>query len=202
MTSGTSPFLLALGDSLTAGHGLLPHESLAARLQMLLRERWPDATVHNAGASGDTTADALRRLPRVLAALTRKPDLALVELGANDLLRKVLPARTRDSLGLIVEELGRCGIPILLATFEPPPLLAAFAGGYASIYRDIAAQHGLATCPFFPPGVLGHPDLVLADRIHPNARAIDMVARAMTPRIVEMLEEASVDPAGRTIGLS
>ncbi|UAK25236.1 arylesterase [Sphingomonas nostoxanthinifaciens] len=186
-----APFLLALGDSLTAGYGLATHEGLTARLQALLRDEWPDARVHNAGVSGNTTSDALQRLPRVLASLTSRPDLALVALGANDLLRGTPPARTRANLDLIVEEIGRCGITVLLATFEPPPLLAGFAGNYLGIYEQIAAKHRVPTCGFFPPGVLGHPDMVLADRLHPNARAIERIARFLLPPIVAALRTSA-----------
>lgn len=183
------PFLLALGDSLTAGHGLAPGQSFAARLQVRLREQHPHALVHNAGVSGNTAGDALQRLPRVLAALRHRPDLAIVELGANDLLRGIPPARTRATLGLIIEELGRCAIPVLLATLEPPAPLAGFAQAYGEIYAQLAATHGVRTHPFFPPGILGHRDYVLADRIHPNAAGIDLAARTMLPALIAALDE-------------
>jgi len=188
--NGSVPQILAFGDSLTAGYGLPAEASFAARLQALLREGRPGTIVHNAGLSGDTTDSALRRLPRVLAALPARPDLAVVELGPNDLLRGAPPARTAANLDAILLELGRCGVPVLLATFEPPPFLAASYGG---LYASVAARHGAATHPFFPAGVLGHPDLVLADRVHPNARAIDLVARHMLPAVCAALEAASVE---------
>lgn len=185
------PFVLAIGDSLTAGYGLAAHEAFPARLQARLRARWPQATVQNAGVSGDTTADALRRLPRLLAGLKARPDLAIVEIGANDLLRGIGPAAARANLDAIVTELQRCGIPVLLATLDLPPLLAALAGGHATIYADVATRHGIPATPFFPAGVLGHPALVLADRLHPNARAIEMAAEAVEPAAVRMLEHVA-----------
>jgi acyl-CoA thioesterase-1 len=190
MTETAAPFILAFGDSLTAGHGLVAQASLPSRLQVLLAQRWPGATVQNAGISGNTTVDAVRRMPRVLAALTRKPDLAIIEFGANDVLRQIAPAQTRANLDTILDELGRCGIPVLLATFAPPPFLARLAQGYAAIYDDLARKHGVATVPFFPPGMLGHPEMVLPDRVHPNARAIDLIAHAMLPAVIAALETA------------
>jgi len=184
--------VLALGDSLTAGYGLAAHQSFAARLEALLRERWPGADVHNAGVSRDTTADATRRLPRVLAALTRRPDLAIVELGANDLLRGLTAVETRANLNMIVEELARCAIPVLLATLEVPAFLAGVAGAHATLYAEVAASHGLPTYPFFPPGIMGHPEMVLADRLHPNARAIDRIAHHMLPAVVAAIEAQPV----------
>lgn len=102
------PLVLALGDSLTAGHGLQRQASFVARLEQLLREHFPLAAVHDAGVSGNTAGDALLRLPIVLGSLRHRPDLVIVELGANDLLRGVPPAKTRSDLAAIVEELERC----------------------------------------------------------------------------------------------
>lgn len=187
MTSIDAPDLLALGDSLTAGYGLHPSAAFPIRLQTLLRDHCPGATVHNAGVSGDTTEGALRRLPRVLSSLPRRPDLAIVELGANDLLRGVPPGRTRANLDGILLELGRCGVPALLATFEAPAFLGPLARAYDGIYAGLATKHGVPAAPFFPAGVLGHPELVLPDRIHPNARAIDLCATAFLPATLDAL---------------
>jgi acyl-CoA thioesterase-1 len=190
----SQPFILALGDSLTAGHGLAPDQSFVARLEALLKDAYPFAAVHDAGVSGNTSGDALRRLPRVLASLRQRPDLAIVELGANDLIRGVPPARTRADLEAIIVELERCGIPVLLATLEPPRFLAGHAGAYASIYSELAADHGVAAHPFFPPGVLGHPEYVLRDKVHPNAAGIDLAARNMLHAVVRELRRWNAMP--------
>lgn len=181
------PFVLALGDSLTAGHGLQRQASFVARLEHLLREHFPLASVHDAGVSGNTAGDALRRLPSVLRSLSNRPDLAIVELGANDLLRSVPPARTRSDLAAIVEELERCCIPVLLATLEPPPSLASFAHAYSTIYEDIAGKYRVPAHPFFPKGVLGQAEYLLVDKVHPNAAGIDLAARNMLPAVLGAL---------------
>jgi len=111
----------------------------------------------------------------------------IVELGANDLLRGVPPAKTRSDLAAIVEELERCGIPVLLATLEPPPFLASFAQAYSTIYREISTRHRVPAHPFFPKGMLGQPGYVLADRVHPNAAGIDLAARNMLPAVLAEL---------------
>jgi acyl-CoA thioesterase-1 len=191
----TAPYVLAFGDSLTAGYGLPAAASFAARLQSALRERFAGAVVHNAGVSGDTTAGGLKRLAPVLTRLTRKPDLVIVELGVNDLLRGFPPERTRANLDAILGELARCGLPTLLATFEAPPFLAALRTQYRAMYVELAAKHGIATAPFFPRGVLGHPDLVLADRLHPNARAIAMVVDALLPVVCAALPHSRSEAA-------
>lgn len=177
------PYILAFGDSLTAGYGLHPHEAFPRQLEVLLRERDAGASVANAGVSGDTSAGGRARLPRVLARLSAKPDLAIVALGANDLLRGIAPERMRDNLDWIVGELGRCDIPVLLAGMWAPPFLGAFAERYNRVFPDVAARHGAALYPHFLDGVMGDPALTLRDRIHPNARAIGIVAGRILPHV-------------------
>ena len=177
------PFVLAFGDSLTAGYGLTRAEAFPARLEALLRARSPSASVHAAGVSGDTTADGRRRLARVLARLPQRPDLAIVELGANDALRRVPVVQTRANLDAILHELGRCGIPVLLAGMVAPPWLGAAALAFNRIYPDLAAAHGVPLDPFFLDGVALRPGHVLADGFHPNARAIAHVAQRILPAV-------------------
>ncbi|HEX8486890.1 arylesterase [Sphingomonas sp.] len=177
------PNVLAFGDSLTAGYGLASIDSFPAQLERLLRTTRPAAHVINAGVSGDTSASGRARLPRVLSRLTVRPDLAIVELGANDLLRGLAPARMRENLDAILRALADCGIPVLLAGMQAPPFLGSFARGYDAVFTDLAAAHGVPLYPFFLAGVVGDPALVLADGIHPNARAIGIVAQAILPHV-------------------
>jgi acyl-CoA thioesterase-1 len=183
MHERSSPLILAFGDSLVAGYGLATADAFPAQLERRLRATRPDARVLNGGVSGDTTAQALRRLPALLSRLPQLPDLAI----ANDVLQGVPPARTRANLDAILTEIGRCGIPMLLATVEPPAFLRDLARAYAVIQSELAAAHGVPTCGFFPEGVFCHPQMVLADRIHPNARAIARVADAMLPTVESAL---------------
>lgn len=187
----SAPVVLAFGDSLTAGYGLARHEAFPARLQALLRQTRPGALVINAGVSGDTTHNALMRLPRVLSRLSQRPDLAIVELGANDLIRRVSPQSTLANLDAILTELRRCDIPVLLATIDPPAFLGALGQAYAQTFTVLSERHLVRTQPFFPPGILGHRSHVLRDRLHPNAAAIDKVARAMGPVVLGMLVDGT-----------
>ena len=186
----TYPYVLAFGDSLAAGYGLAPHESFPRQLEALLRERHPGASVANAGVSGDTSAGGRARLARVLARLTARPDLAIVELGANDLLRGIAPERMRENLDWVMGELTRCGIPVLLTGMWAPPFLGAFAERYNRVFPDLAARHGAALYPHFLDGVMGDPALTLRDRVHPNARAIGIVARRILPLVERALAGA------------
>lgn len=176
----SAPLIIAFGDSLVAGYGLPAAEGFAPQLARRLP---PGARVINAGIAVDTTGDALRRLPRVLSGLDGLPDLAIVQLGSNDVLRRVPPSSTRSNLAGILVEFGRCGVPVLLTTVSPPPLLSQQAAPYAGIQEEVARVHGATTWPFFPAGVLGHRNMVLADRVHPNGNAIAAVIDAILPAI-------------------
>lgn len=189
------PFVLAFGDSLTAGYGLARADSFAAQLQHRLQAEWPGARVRNAGVSGDTTTDALARLPRLLSSLSQRPDLTIVQFGANDLLRGHPLELTRANLDAVLRYLERCGIPVLLAQMEPPALLGPIGKVCAAIYSELAAKHGVALHPFFPPGVLGNPSLTLRDRLHPTARAVGLVADHMLPAVATALRWISARAA-------
>ena len=186
--SAPGPYLLAFGDSLTAGYGLSPEMAFPRQLERLLRERRPGAVVDNAGVSGDTTASGRARLPRVLSSLTRRPDLAILELGANDFLRGFDPARTRDNLDWMLREFGRAGIPVLLAGMLAPAFLGGWAARFNAIHPDLAEAHGVPLYPFFLDGVAGDRSLTLADGIHPNARAIGIVAGRILPHVEAALD--------------
>ncbi|WCT72641.1 arylesterase [Sphingomonas naphthae] len=182
-----SPLILAFGDSLTAGYGLGAKESFAAQLEASIRGRMPLARVQNAGVSGDTSERALARLPRLLSSLLRRPDLAIVELGANDFLRGIPLERTRANLDAIITELSRCGIPVMLAAMQAPRSLGAFAEKCDALYADLARKNAIPVVPFFPAGVIGNPGLTLPDRIHPNAAAIRLIVRGMLPAVLDAL---------------
>jgi acyl-CoA thioesterase-1 len=189
--ASTQPNVLAFGDSLTAGYGLARDQSFPAQLEALLRRSRPGAHVLNAGVSGDTTASGRARLSGVLSRLDARPDLAIVALGANDLLRGVAPARMRDNLDAILRSFADCGIPVLLAGMMAPPFLAGFALAYNAVFPALAAQHRAAFYPFFLDGVVGDPSLVLADGIHPNARAIAIVTGRILPHVEAALDASA-----------
>lgn len=191
----THPNVLAFGDSLTAGHGLASADSFPAQLQALLRRTHRHAQVINAGVSGDTSASGRARLPRVLSRLSVRPDLAIVELGANDLLRGIAPTRMRENLDAILRALADCGIPVLLAGMQAPPFLGDFARTYDAVFADLAATHRVPLYPFFLAGVVGDPALVLADGLHPNARAIGIVATRILPHVEAALARGDAQAA-------
>ncbi len=180
--------VLAFGDSLTAGYGLKPNESFPAQLQASLRKQGVAVRVHNAGVSGDTTAQAKARLGWVMKSLGRKPDLVIVQLGGNDMLRGIDPAQTRANLTAIVADLKRQKIKILLAgMLASPNLGSAYRTKFDPIWPSIAKQYQVPLYPFFLKGVTGNRALLLKDNLHPTAQGVAVVVRGVAPVVKAML---------------
>ncbi len=189
--SGPERRILAFGDSLFAGYGVGEGESYPAKLEAALRAQGIDARVTNAGVSGDTTAAGLQRIGFVLDGLDTPPDLAIVELGGNDLLRGIAPAQTRENLSRILAELSRREIPVLLMGMRAPPNLGAdFVGEFDALYADLAQQYGADLVPFFLEPVYDQPALIQPDRIHPTAEGLDALVAASVDDVMEALPEA------------
>jgi acyl-CoA thioesterase-1 len=176
--------VLAFGDSLTAGYGLGPTQSFPVRLEAALRRGGIAATVHNAGVSGDTSAAGQARLGWVLRGLGRKPDLAIVELGANDMLRGLKPAETRANLDAILAELKRRQIPTIVAGMRAAPNLGrGYATAFEGIFPALAGKYGARLYPFFLDGVAANRSLLLADGMHPTARGVDIITTRILPTV-------------------
>lgn len=178
------PLVVAFGDSLFAGYGLEPSQGFAPALERALVKRGVRARVVNAGVSGDTTAAGLARLGFTLDGLPRKPDLVIVGLGANDMLRGLSPAQTRANLEAILAELKRRGVPAALTTMMAAPNLGEdYARAFNPIYADLARSTGAGLYPFFLEGVAGQPEKLLPDGMHPNARGIVEIAARLAPAV-------------------
>lgn len=176
--------VVAFGDSLMAGYGLKPAESFPAQLQASLNRGGVKARVHNAGVSGDTSAAGKARLAWVLNSLKAKPDLVILELGANDMLRGIKPAQTRANLDAMIVELKRRGIRVLLAgMLSAPNMGAAYRGQFDPIFPQLAKKHGVALYPFFMKGVTGNRALLLKDGMHPTAAGVGIVVRGILPMV-------------------
>jgi acyl-CoA thioesterase-1 len=186
--SGPKRTILAFGDSLYAGYGLRRGESLPDVIQARLRGQGIDATIVNAGVSGDTTADGRRRLAYTLDRLRPVPDLVMVGLGGNDVLRQVDPDETRANMTAILDELARRHIPVLLTGMMAPPNLGPeFTARFNAIWPDVARTHDAALDPFILQGVLGDRRMMLPDGVHPNARGVSRISGRITPLVAKQL---------------
>ena len=176
--------VLAFGDSLYAGYQLGPKEGLAPQLEQALDASGTPAQVVNAGVSGDTSAAARQRLAFTLDGLPRKPDLVLVGLGGNDMLRGVDPVQTRANLTAILDELQRREIPAMLTGMLAAPNLGPdYRAAFESIYPDLARRYDVPLYPFILEGVLGQNALMLPDRIHPNPQGVQVMVEGLTPAV-------------------
>lgn len=183
-----TPVVALLGDSITAGYGLRPSESLPTVLERELVERGAPAKVLNFGVSGDTTGGGLARVERVVSA---KPDVAVVALGANDFLQGVPPERVAANLDKIVRRLQDADIDVVLAGLQAPPLIALiapeWAGGYERAYARVARERGAVFHPSFLGEVALNPNLNQPDRIHPNASGVRVIADGLARTLAQTL---------------
>lgn len=189
-----APLIWALGDSLTEGYGLPPAQGFTVRLQAALRRAGVAATVANGGVSGDTAAQGLARLRWGLRGLPRAPDLVVVELGANDMLRGLPPEDMERRLDAILAELARRRLRVLLTGMRATPNLGAdYRRRFDATYAHLALRHHARLYPFFYAGVVGMPALIQADGLHPNARGVEIIVARMTP----VVRAALSDPPAR-----
>ena len=190
---GAERLVLAFGDSLYAGFNLEPGESLPDAVEARLRRDGINAEVVNAGVSGDTTAAGRQRLAFALDNLPRKPDLVILGLGGNDLLRQIPPAETRTNLTAMLDTLSRRGVPVLLTGMLAPPNLGPdYRGQFDRIWPELAGKYNATLYPFILDGVIGNPQLMQPDRVHPTARGVERIADALAPLAAERLK---ADPA-------
>lgn len=178
--------ILALGDSLSAGYGLLQADAFPHQLERALNAGGIQATVINAGVSGDTSAGGLSRLDW---ALSEGVDAVIIELGANDGLRGLNPQQTAKNLDAILVGLKARGLPVLLTGMQAPPNLGADYGKhFKSMYPRLAEKHQVMLYPFFLEGVAAIPELNQEDTIHPNAKGVGVVVENILPYVKEMLQ--------------
>jgi acyl-CoA thioesterase-1 len=185
--------VVAFGDSLSAGYGVGPGESFPEQLQAALVARGYQATVVNAGVSGDTTTGGLARLDW---SVPDSADLVIVELGANDALRGVAPAISEKNLDAILQRLQQRKIPTLLAGMIAPPNMGPdYAAAFNPVYTRLAERYDVPLYPFFLDGVAGTAALNQADAMHPNAKGVAVIVEKILPAVTAQLDAIAAAPA-------
>jgi acyl-CoA thioesterase-1 len=183
--------VLALGDSLTAGYGLKQGEGFADQLQAAFRKMGRPVTVINGGVSGDTSAGGLSRIDWAMA---DKPAVVVLELGANDMLRALDPARTRANLGAIIEKAQGAGAKVLLCGMKAQRNLGAdYVQKFDAIYPDLARQYGVPLYPFFMDGIVGadgtaDTKLLQGDGLHPTEAGAKVIVDRIMPELLKLLD--------------
>jgi acyl-CoA thioesterase-1 len=177
--------IVVLGDSLSAGFGLPGEAAFPAKLAVALKAKGIAASVNNAGVSGDTASGGLERLDWSVPDGT---DAVIVELGANDMLRGVEPAVTRNALDAIIARLKARNIAVLLCGMQAPPNMGAdYARAFNAIYPALASTHQVVFYPFFLDGVAAVTTLNQRDGMHPNAAGVDAIVARILPKVEELV---------------
>ena len=188
--------IVCLGDSLTSGHGIGTTSAFPALLHRRVRRAGFPYEVVNAGVSRETSADARARLDRAIEGDVR---VLVLALGANDGLRGVSVAQLTANLSHIIETAQRRGIAVLLCAMEALPIHGwAYATAFHQAYPALAARYDVPLLPFILLNVIGNPQLMQADRAHPNAEG----ARAIADVIWPYLERLLASGVGRPSAIS
>ena len=167
--------IVAFGDSLTAGFGVNPGLSFPDFLQQELDRKGYKYRVVNQGISGDTTDGGAAR---VESAITLKPHVVILELGANDGLRGLPVSATRANLAQMIDAFQGAGAKVLLCGMTLPRNYGpAYIKSFESIFRDLAREKKTALVPFLLEGVATERDLMQGDALHPTAKGNAKVAQ-------------------------
>ena len=181
--------ILAFGDSLTAGYQLRPGEGFAPQLEKALRAKGRDVTVVNAGVSGDTTAQGKARIAWGMKALKSPPQLVILELGANDMLRGQSPTAAKSNLDAMIKEFrGRGARVILAGMLAQPNLGTSYVKQFNAIYPALANANKVALYPFFMDGVAAVPGMQLGDGLHPTPKGVQTIVAKMLPMVMRELD--------------
>jgi len=184
------PKIVVLGDSLTAGLGLLEAQAYPALLQQKLTEDGYAWDVVNAGISGDTTAAGLQRIDWALSQGDVR--ILVLELGANDGLRGLPIAEMKKNLAAMIERAQEKRVAVLLAGMEAPPNFGPeYTVSFRQVYRDLAREYKVTLLPFLLDKVAGVPALNQGDGIHPNIEGARIVADTVWNVLRPMVDAAN-----------
>lgn len=182
--SGT---LIAVGDSLTAGLGVAQHDAWPFLLEKRLQKEGYNWQVINAGISGETSSGALSRIKWILA---QKPEIVILETGANDGLRGIPVPVIRENIDKAVLMLKEKDVTVILAGMQIVQNLGAeYSSSFSRIYPEIAMEHDIKLIPFLLEGVAAEPALNQADSIHPNEQGHKIIADNVLPYVLEAIQD-------------
>ena len=179
--------ILVLGDSISAGYGLeKPEFGWVSLLREKVRPRGIE--VANASISGETSAGGLSRLDALLE--KHRPEIVVLELGANDGLRGLPPKQLESNLGTAIRRSREAGAKVLLLGMKIPPNYGKrYTELFEKVYPELAGNYGVALVPFLLDGVGGNDNLMQMDRIHPNRKAqgvlLDLVWEKLGPLLAQ-----------------
>ena len=182
--------IMAFGDSLFAGYGLSSDaDNIPSQIEAGLKADGRDVKMINAAVSGDTTTDGLARLDWSLA---DKPDLVLLELGANDALRGQDPDKAKANLDQILARLKAANVAVILCgMIAPRNLDAAYRAKFDPMFKELADKYQVPLYPFILDGVAMDASLNQGDGIHPNKAGAAIVAKKLLPVVEKAMPAKS-----------
>ena len=178
--------IIAVGNSLTAGLGVSERNAWPALVQNKLRQEGYSRQVINAGISGETSSALLRRIKWILS---QKPDIVILESGANDGLRGIPIPVIKDNISKAVQMLQEGDVAVILAGMQIVRNLGpVYTESFAAIYPVIAEERQCLLIPFLLQGVAGEASLNQGDTIHPNEEGHSIIARTVYPFVLQALQ--------------
>jgi len=185
-----APVILVFGDSLSAGLGIRVEQGWVSLLASKISQLGYGFKVINASVSGETTAGGLGRLPHALE--VQQPRILILELGANDGLRSLPLANTRDNLDKMITLALARGVTVLLLGMRMPPNYGErYTSGFQDMYTGLAQAHKLALVPFLLDQVALNPALMQADGLHPNEQGQPLLLDNVWPMLAPLLRHSS-----------
>ena len=179
--------IVALGDSLTAGFGVELENSYPAQLERKLAAEGYSMRLVNAGVSGETSSGTLSRLDWILS---QKPDIVILEIGANDGLRGIDTALVKSNIDTILQRLQENNVVTVLAGMKMVRNLGdQYTREFDSIYPTLANKHQVIFMPFFLEGVASIASLNSGDGIHPNEKGYEIITENIYPYVVRAIEQ-------------
>ena len=189
LAGGSSPVILAFGDSLTAGFGVPDAQSYPARLQKIIIENGYPHQVVNGGVSGDTTAGGVRRIKWLMK---HNPEIVILGLGANDGLRGLSLKEMESNLEQIIVICKEGGAKVLLTGMKVPPNYGEeYTVEFEKIYIRLAEKHKLSLVPFLLEGVAGRREYTQPDGIHPLGLGYSIVVQTIWKYLKPLMDASS-----------
>jgi len=183
----TRKTMVAVGDSLTAGLGVDESAAYPAQLQRKLAADGYYFNVVNAGVSGETSSGTLTRIEWVISTL--KPEIIILETGANDGLRGIDPDILKKNLDRIVSVIKANNIEVLLCGMKILPNMGPeYSEAFARVYPEIAQKYEIPLIPFFLEGVAGDPRFNQPDRLHPTAKGYRRIVDHIYPYVLDVIK--------------
>jgi len=179
--------ILVVGDSLSAGYGLIDKQGWVDLLAVKLKQQSLPFEVFNISTSGDTSQNGLTKVPQALKA--HQPQVVIVELGANDGLRGLAINALKDNLEQIINLSQQSGAQVLLlATRLPLNYGAKYLSQFDKVYQDLATEKKVVLVPMFLQGIAGNRSLMQNDGLHPNQKAQGQILENVWPKLLPLLK--------------